>query len=276
LTPPKRLLVLSPPREPATLKILYASDERGWLFGHGEEEARPQVEVSAPGSACRCARGLRWGTQSRRCARGVDLLACGMPAAALKGAPVATLEDLLAIPESQRRRFELIEGSIAERGAATGEHGGAQFNLSEQLGPYNRRPGGRSPGGWWFGTEVDNFFDPGNTFRPDVAGWRRERVPERPRGTPVMVRPDWVCEILSTNKRNDLIKKKRVYHRHGVPHYWIIDPERELLTVYRWAPEAYFEILIAERGETIRAEPFEATLLQVGILFGDDEAEPPP
>ena len=83
-----------------------------------------------------------------------------------------------------------------------------------------------------------------------------------------MVRPDWVCEILSTNKRNDLILKKRVYHRHQIPHYWIIDPERETLMDYRWAQDGYVEILAAGRGEEVCAEPFEAIQLQVGVLFG--------
>lgn len=197
-----------------------------------------------------------------------------MTARAPMAPPPATLEDLLAIPE-EKRRHELIEGAIVEKGAATGEHGAAQHKLSVFTGPFDRRPGGRWPGGWWFGTEIDIYFDPANTLRPDVSGWRRDRVPERPRGMPVMVRPDWVCEILSTNRRNDLVKKKRVYHRSGVPHYWIIDPTEEFMTVYRWTPDGYFEILAAERGETVRAEPFEAISLQVGVFFGDeDENEP--
>src|SRR3954463_11082159 len=128
----------------------------------------------------------------------------------------ATVEDLFAIPEAQRRH-ELIDGEIVEKGAASGEHGGVQHKISVFTGPFDRRPGGRWPGGWWFGTEVDVYFDPDNTLKPDVVGWRRDRVPARPRGVPIMVRPDWVCEVLSSNKRNDLVKKKRVYHRHQVP-----------------------------------------------------------
>ena len=193
-----------------------------------------------------------------------------MTAPARKAAPLATMDDLFAIPEEQRRH-ELIEGAIVEKGAASGEHGQAQFNLSVSLAPFRRRPGGRWPGGWWFATEVDIYFDPTNTLRPDVVGWRRERVPELPRGVPVVVRPDWVCEILSTNRRNDLVKKKRVYHRHQVPHYWIIDPAEETLSVYRWSADGYVEILAAERGERVAAEPFEAISLEIGVLFGDEE-----
>jgi Uma2 family endonuclease len=195
-----------------------------------------------------------------------------MTAPALKVAP-ATLEDLLALPEERRRRLELIDGSLEDRGATSGEHGTAQYKLSVYTGPFDRRPGGRWPGGWWFATEVDVYFDPDNTLKPDVAGWRRDRVPARPRGVPIMVRPDWVCEVLSSNKRNDLVKKKRVYHRHQVPNYWIVDPEQETLLVYRWGADGYTEILVAERGDVVRAEPFEAIPLQVGVLFGDEEDE---
>jgi len=195
-----------------------------------------------------------------------------MVARAPRIALLATVEDLLAIPE-EVRRHELIEGALVEKGAASGEHGAAQRKLSAHIDPFDRRPGGRWPGGWWFATEVEIHFDPTNVLRPDVSGWRRERVPDRPRGAPVRSRPDWVCEILSTNRRNDLIKKKRVYHRHKVPHYWILDPAEETLSVYRWTPEGYVEILAAERGERVHAEPFDAIPLDVSILFGDEDED---
>lgn len=198
-----------------------------------------------------------------------------MTASAPKGPGHATLSDLLAIPD-EVRRHELVEGNIVEKGAATGEHGAAQRKLSAHVDPFDRRPGGRFPGGWWFATEVDVTFDPANTLRPDVVGWRRDRVPARPTGTPIHALLDWVCEILSTNKRNDLIKKKRIYLRHKVPHYWILDPAEQTLAVYRWGEDGYVEVLFAERGEEVRAEPFEVIPLQVGVLFGDEEDEAPP
>jgi Uma2 family endonuclease len=190
-----------------------------------------------------------------------------MPTSAKK---LATVEELFAIPEEDRRH-ELIEGVIEPKGAASGRHGATQLRLAGHVLPFNRRSGGLAPGGWWFATEVDIYFDQANTFRPDVAGWRRDRVPRQPEEVLVEVRPDWVCEILSTNRRNDLVRKKRVYHRHQVPHYWILDPDEGTLTVYRWTPDAYLEILIAERGEEVRPEPFEAIALRVGALFGDDD-----
>lgn len=187
-------------------------------------------------------------------------------------AATATIADLLAIPE-EHRHHEIIEGVLVEKEAASGKHGRAQLRLSRRLGPYDRRPGGRGPGGWWFATEVEIQLAETVVFRPDVAGWRLERLASPSDEVPITVRPDWVCEILSSNKRNDLIKKKRAYHHHQVGHYWIVDPTEQTLAVYRWHPDGYVEVLIADSTERVHAEPFEAVELRVGALFDDDDDE---
>jgi Uma2 family endonuclease len=184
---------------------------------------------------------------------------------------LATVADLLALGEDARA--ELIDGEIAEKAAPTFEHGVAQGTVIGRLhGPYHRRPGGGQPGGWWLVPEVDVELSVHQVFRPDVSGWRRERVPEPPRERPVKVRPDWVCEVLSTtNAGNDLVKKLRAYHQAHVDHDWIVDPEHATLTVLRWAPEGYVVALTGARADRVRAEPFEAVELPVGALFGDED-----
>jgi Uma2 family endonuclease len=192
--------------------------------------------------------------------------------AALPTSRPATAADLLAIPE-ESRFHEIIDGQIVQRASPTGEHGDAQSWLAALLKPpFARRPGGDRPGGWWLLTEVEVELELHQVYRPDVVGWRRERVPERPTGTPIATRPDWVCEVLSTNRRNDTVKKLRTYQRCEVPHYWIVDPMDETLTVLRWTPQGYLVALKAERGEHVRAEPFEAIVLPVGLLFGDEDS----
>jgi Uma2 family endonuclease len=187
----------------------------------------------------------------------------------------ATLADLLALDEETRRRHELLGGELVERGAASGRHGLAQASLTSALvGPFGRRAGGgppERPGGWIFAVEADVYFDEENTLRPDISAWRRERMPEIPDEFPLRLVPDWACEILSTNKRNDLIRKKRVYHEHRVKHYWILDPAEGIVSVHRWTDAGYLEVVAAERGQRVRAEPFEALELAVGSFFGDDE-----
>lgn len=116
--------------------------------------------------------------------------------------------------------------------------------------------------------EVEIELSVHDVYVPDVVGWRRERTPERPRGRPIRIRPDWVCEILSpSNALNDLGIKLAGYHRTGIPHYWVVDPERETLTVYR-STSAGFVDLSAGRGETVHAEPFQDTALLIDDLFG--------
>lgn len=182
----------------------------------------------------------------------------------------ATLADFLAIPE-ERRFHELIAGEIVEKAGPSGEHATTQLEVGSRLiGPFGRNPPSGGPGGWWFMTEVEIRFRE-EVCRPDVAGWRRTAVPQRPRGTVIGTVPQWVCEVLSQDKRNDLVRKKHIYHRDHVDHYWILDPEQGTLAVYRWHADGFLEVLSAERGQIVRAEPFDAIELPVSGMFGDED-----
>lgn len=180
---------------------------------------------------------------------------------------LATADDLAALPDE--RRAEVIGGVLIEKAAPSFEHGDAQSSLAELLKPaYQRGRGG--PGGWWIATEVEIELATHEVYLPDVVAWRREGVPERPRGRPVRVRPDWVCEIFSvSNAEMDLGTKLISYHRAAVPHYWIVDPEHETPTVFRWTGEGYVVSLSAGRRDVVNAEPFEAVALRIADLFGD-------
>jgi Uma2 family endonuclease len=183
----------------------------------------------------------------------------------------ATLDEFLAIPE-ERRFHELLVAEIVEKATPSGEHGDAQAGVVGAIRPpYQRKSGQGGPGGWWISTEVEVLLTSGDVARPDVLGWRRDRVPERPTGSPVRVRPEWVCEVVSPSNANvDTVKKLRIYHGAQIPHYWIVDPRDATLTVMRWTDAGYTTVLRAERGESVRPEPFEEIELSVGTLFGDD------
>src|SRR4051812_4209213 len=104
----------------------------------------------------------------------------------------ATVAEWLAQPDE--RGAELIHGRIVYKAFPAPEHGRAQRKLGEILGPFDRRPGGADrPGGWWIATEVDLEIV-GEGVRPDLVGWRRNRIPILPQPTPggaVTERPDW-------------------------------------------------------------------------------------
>lgn len=133
--------------------------------------------------------------------------------------------------------------------------------------------GGRGPGGWWIVTECEIELEVHEVYRPDLVGWRRSRVPTRPSGRPITTRPDWVCEILSqSNAKNGLVDKLRAYQRAQVPHYWIVDPDQEVLTIYRFGTQTYEVALTAGRDETVHAEPFEAVPMSVASSLATTRA----
>ncbi len=182
----------------------------------------------------------------------------------------ATIEDLIPLVASGQA-FELVDGELVRKASPDAVHGGAQAKLGELLGPINRKTGGpRGPGGWWIMTEVDTHYPlSGEVFRHDAQGYRRELHPERPRGFPLAVVPQWACEILSSsNARVDLVKKQRTLHAHRVGHYWVLDPAHETLTVLRWHEEAYLSVLTAARGDVVRAEPFAEIETSIDDLLG--------
>lgn len=183
---------------------------------------------------------------------------------------LANAETLIALGDAP---FEVLGGELVRKADPSAEHGDAQASIAATVRPpFHRRSGGPGgPGGWWILTEVDVELAPNDIVRPDLAGWRRERVPERPTGRPLRQRPDWICEILSSsNAKTDLVDKLALYARTKVPHYWIVDPQTETLTVHRLVPDGYLIALRAGREAIVRAEPFDAIELRVGTLFGDD------
>jgi Uma2 family endonuclease len=186
---------------------------------------------------------------------------------------LATFADLAALPDDLRA--EIVHGMIVEKASPSAEHGASQLTFGIALARrFQRKPGARWPGGWWFGTEIDVQYATHEIYLHDIVGWRRDRVPERPTGRPVRTRPDWACELLSpsTSKR-DRVDKLGVLHANQVPHYWIADPVEQRLIVHRWEPDGYREILTAGIADVVRAEPFEATELRLSVLFGSEEDE---
>jgi Uma2 family endonuclease len=182
---------------------------------------------------------------------------------------LATLEDLLVLDD--RDRLEIIHGSIVERASPSAEHSAGSAKLGGILHPFHRRPGGGQPGGWWLHVEVHFLYAKHEIVCHDAAGWRRDRVPERPRGWPVSLRPDWVCEIVSqSHEKRDFVDKLALLHQGEVPYYWLVHPEEKMLLGYRWGKDGYVAILSASAGQTVRAEPFDAIEIRVDELFGGD------
>lgn len=189
---------------------------------------------------------------------------------------LATWEDVWAGAQ-HGRRFEVLGGEVFEKAAGDGDHAGTQAGMAITLGgPFNRRSGSNPPGGWWFLTEPDVQFEPHEVLRPDIAGWRRARCPERPSGFPMLVAPDWVCEVLSpSTAARDIGHKRTVYHRFGVEWYWLVHPRDHIVTVLRRGERDYEIAGTCGAEGRVRLPPFDAVEVEAARLFGLDPAEAP-
>ena len=174
-----------------------------------------------------------------------------------------TIDDLLASPDE---RVELIDGDIVRRPMARSEHGVVQYRASIELGPFDRRSG---PGGWWIITEVSVDYEPHQCPVHDIAGWRKERMPNRPTGI-IEIVPDWVCEIVSPgHERKDTLQNFLLLQRKRVPFYWIVWPEDRVLIAYA-LDAANYRVVATISGETsARIPPFEAVELDLAYILGD-------
>ncbi len=185
----------------------------------------------------------------------------------------ATYEDLLKVPENLIA--ELIDGELYTWPRPAGPHARFSSVLAMEIGPpYDL--GRHGPGGWWI------FFEPElhlseDVLVPDLAGWRRERMPEIPHDHRFVVEPDWVCEVISPSTEHvDRGKKTRIYAEHDVPWLWLVDPERRTLGVFRLAGDVYSMLRVFTGDDVVRADPFPAVEINLAAIWGPTPEEPPP
>jgi Uma2 family endonuclease len=176
----------------------------------------------------------------------------------------ATYDDLCAVPE--HFVAEIIGGELYASPRAASPHAHAAGALFLKLGgPFQN--GENGPGGWLFLMEPELHFN-ADVVVPDLAGWRRERMPAMPDVPYFTLAPDWLCEVLSpSTKAIDRRKKLPLYATAGVSHAWLIDPREQTLEVLRLESEAWARVAKHEGQARVRAEPFAAIELALRALW---------
>jgi Uma2 family endonuclease len=181
------------------------------------------------------------------------------------GRKPATYADLEALPAN--KVGELIGGELHVSPRPAGPHTVTASVLGMELGgPFHLGRGG--PGGWFLLDEPELHLGE-DVLVPDLAGWRRERMPEPPRTAAFTLAPDWVCEVLSPSTAAlDRSTKLAVYAREEVRHVWLVDPELHTLEVLRLEGGRYFLLGTHTGTARVRAEPFEVWELALALLWG--------
>ncbi len=151
----------------------------------------------------------------------------------------ATYQDVLDAPP--HLVAEIIDGTLYTHPRPALEHSLAGSALGSRIGPpYHFGDGG--PGGWWILFEPELHLG-GDILVPDLAGWRRKRMPTAPSGKYASLAPDWACELLSPSTRHlDCGRKQAIYAREGVGHLWLVDPIERSLEAFKLSNGAWSSI----------------------------------
>ncbi len=161
---------------------------------------------------------------------------------------------------------EIVEGALHMQPRPASRHALAGSSLGIEIGgPFQKGRGG--PGGWWIVDEPELHFGE-DIVVPDLAGWRRERMPDYPDVPYFTQAPDWVCEVLSPSTRKfDLEKKRPVYAREGVGHLWFVDPGARTLEAFALEDGSWRPVGAAREDEPVSFPPFEAVTFPLDALW---------
>ena len=145
-----------------------------------------------------------------------------------------TYQDYLLFP-NDGKRYELIEGDRYVTPAPRTKHQRICTNLVTFLNEYVRR----QERGVVFCPPTDVVLSQMDVVQPDLLFISRERTSIITKEN-IQGAPNLVVEILSeSTRRTDEIIKRKLYEKHGVPEYWIIDPEIDTIKVFRLAKKTY-------------------------------------
>ncbi|MBI3402555.1 MAG: Uma2 family endonuclease [Acidobacteria bacterium] len=178
--------------------------------------------------------------------------------------PPATYDDLLKVPD--HLVAEIVDGDLYASPRPAPRHAAASSGLGGALhGPFDKGRGG--PGGWRILDEPE-LHRGRDVVVPDIAGWRRERLPALPEQAYFSVAPDWICEVVSPSTAAlDRVKKLAVYARERVSHAWLVDPLARTLEMLRLENGRWTIVSTCSGADVVRAEPFEAIELDLTLLW---------
>ena len=145
----------------------------------------------------------------------------------MKGGKGYTIADIEALPEGERA--ELIDGEMFRMDTPTWTHQSILVNLMFEVELYIRKNKGKckvlpAPFAVYIKKDKRNYVEPDISVICD-----EEKKSEKG----CQGAPDWAIEIVSPSSiKMDYERKVKLYREAGVREYWIVDAQKERVTVY--------------------------------------------
>lgn len=179
----------------------------------------------------------------------------------------ATYQDVLDAPE--HLIAEVLNGELVLQPRPTIAHQGVSSELGADLVTTVGRRG--PPEGWIILHEPEIHLGPDGDVDivvPDLAGWRRTRLPTRPATAFISLPPDWVCEVMSpSTELRDRTTKLTIYAREGVGHLWFVSVRTRHVEVYRLNDGLWTLLGTAQGDAKVRLAPFEEVEIDLSRLW---------
>jgi len=174
----------------------------------------------------------------------------------------ATYDDLREVPD--HFVAEMFDGDLYAFPRPALPHANAASTLLAEIHRSFHR---KDPSGWVILLEPELHFGK-DVLVPDIAGWRRTRLPNVPDEAYLTLAPDWICEVLSkSTEAVDRGKKLRIYAREGVAHAWLVDPGARSLEVLSLEARRWMQLGRYAGEAKVRAAPFDAIEFELGALW---------
>ncbi len=183
---------------------------------------------------------------------------------ATPAAKLATYEDLWDLPENMQG--QIINGELIALPRPAPKHALAASHLGGELfNPFDK--GNNGPGGWII-LDKPELHLLGDVVIPDLAGWKKPRLPQLPDTAYFERAPDWVCEILSpSTARLDRKSKMPWYAQVEVEHLWLIDPDQQTLEAYQRQEQQWLLLHTYAADDKVSIAPFEAISFDLPVLW---------
>ena len=184
--------------------------------------------------------------------------------------PAATPLDLLyqqleQLPDNLTG--EVINGQLHTSPRPAGPHGLVTSILGMDIGTAYHR-GRNGPGGWWIIDEPECHLPMHDICVPDIAGRRRETMPEIPQDQRFTTAPDWICEVISPSTTNlDRTEKLPSYAQCGVEYLWLIDPLAKVAEILQLSDDNFLLLGTHCGDKQFCAPPFDAIIIDMADLW---------